>query len=65
MTRTLVLSTWALGAALLVGCELLSVVTKRRYIGFVALVRRWTTGRLRLIAFFLGWMWVGWHFFAR
>jgi len=40
-------------------------VTKRRYIGFVALLRRWTDGRLRLAAFFIGWMWLGWHFFAR
>jgi hypothetical protein len=30
-----------------------------------ALLRRWSDGRLRLAAFFLGWMWVGWHFFAR
>ena len=65
MTRTLFLSAWALGAALLVGCEILSVVTRGRYIGFVALARRWSSDRLRLIAFFLAWMWVGWHFFAR
>jgi hypothetical protein len=65
VTRSLVLSAWGLGALLLVGCEVLSVVTRRRYIGIVALLRRWTTGRLRLIAFFVSWMWVGWHFFAR
>jgi hypothetical protein len=65
MTRSLVLAAWALGALLLVGSEVLSVVSKRRYIGGAALLRRWTSGRLRLIAFFVGWMWVGWHFFAR
>ena len=65
MTRSLILAAWALGVLLLVSCEVLSVVTKRRYIGFAALLRRWTDGRLRLAAFFIGWMWLGWHFFAR
>jgi hypothetical protein len=65
MTRTLILAAWALGALLVIGCEILSVATKRRSIGLAALLRRWCDGRLRLAAFFLGWMWVGWHFFAR
>lgn len=65
MTRSLILAAWALGVLLLVSCEALSVVTKRRYVGFAALVGRWTDGRLRLAAFFIVWMWLGWHFFAR
>jgi hypothetical protein len=65
MTRSLILAAWALGALLLVGCEVLSVATRRRSIGLVALLRRWSDDRLRLAAFFIGWMWVGWHFFAR
>lgn len=65
MTRSMILAAWALGAVLLVGCEVLSLATRRRYVGLAALLRRWTDGRLRLVVFFLGWMWLGWHFFAR
>jgi hypothetical protein len=65
MTRQVVLWLWALSAALLVGCEVVSVVSARRFAGArkVLDLLSATTGRLLVV--FLGWMWLGWHFFAR
>jgi hypothetical protein len=66
MTRTIYLAAWALVAALFIGCELLSVLTRREYLGTQGLLDR-VAGRSnwRLGILFVGWMWVGWHFFAR
>lgn len=65
MTRQIVLGIWALVAVLLLACEALSMSTHRRVAGVGDLLRRLSAGRGRLVAVFVGWMWVGWHFFAR
>ncbi len=65
MTRPIALVIWAATAGLLAGCELLSLATRRRFAGLLALTSRLssTPGRRLLLA--LGWMWLGWHLFAR
>lgn len=65
MSRTALLAAWAAIGLLLVGCEVLSVVTRRRYAGALELLARLTAGPVRFVVVFLGWMWLGWHFFAR
>lgn len=66
MTRLAFLAAWALVAALFAACELVSVVTHRRYSGAQGLLDRLGGGsNRRLLLLFVGWMWVGWHFFAR
>ncbi len=65
MTRSLALAIWATLAFLLAGCEVLSLLTGRRFAGLLELTRRVTrplAGRVVLLA---GWMWLGWHLFAR
>lgn len=64
MTRAVVLATWAVLAAGLIACEVLAVVGRgvagvRTVLGAVAATPA------RRILLFVGWMWVGWHFFAR
>jgi hypothetical protein len=56
---------WAVLGALVVGCQIVAVVTSGRFPGVGPLVRRVTVnpgGRGVLV---LGWMWLGWHAFAR
>lgn len=66
MTRTVVLVGWAVVALLFVSCQVISMVTHRRYAGAQDLMDRLTGGSTpRMVAIFVGWMWVGWHFFAR
>ena len=65
MIRPVILAGWALVALLVVACELVSLLTHRRYAGFSSLLERASSGRIGLVLCFVGWMWVGWHFFAR
>ena len=65
MTRDTVLAVWLLLAVLLAGCEVLAVASRHRFTGFLALVRRFSEQRPALAALVLGWMWLGWHCFAR
>lgn len=65
MTRSTILALWSFGAILLVTCEVVSVLSRRRYAGLSDVLQRMTTGRLRFVVMFVGWMWIGWHFFAR
>ncbi|HVA73599.1 MAG TPA: hypothetical protein VNF71_03450 [Acidimicrobiales bacterium] len=66
MTRTAVLAVWAVVAALFAACELVSIATHRRYTGVQGFLDRiGGASNRRLVVLFVGWMWVGWHFFAR
>ncbi len=65
MTRTAILAVWAFLALLLVGCEALSLLSRRRFTGLQGFLDRLTRGNVRFVAVFVGWMWLGWHFFAR
>ncbi|HZE15791.1 MAG TPA: DUF6186 family protein [Mycobacterium sp.] len=63
--RIVFLIVWAVVAGLLIACEVLSWASRRQVAntGRVLDLLTRTTGRM--IAMFIGWMWVGWHFFAR
>lgn len=65
MTRTVLLAAWAFVALLFVTAEALSMVSRRRYVGFASLLDGATRTTLRVLLVFVGWMWIGWHFFAR
>lgn len=65
MTRQLAMWLWALLAALLVGCEALSVATRRRFAGVRKVLDLASASDAGLVVVLLGWMWLGWHFFAR
>jgi hypothetical protein len=65
MTRLALLAVWAAIAASVVACELLSVANRRRTAGLDRFLRLVGAGRWRTFPLFLGWMWLGWHFFAR
>ncbi len=65
MTRADILVGWVIVGLMLVACEVISLATHRRYAGLRSLLERATSSRLGIVLFFLVWMWVGWHFFAR
>jgi hypothetical protein len=65
VTREAVLWVWAVVVAGLVLCEPLSLATRRRTASIGTLLAVLGASRLRLVAVFVGWMWVGWHLFAR
>ena len=56
---------WAVLAAGLVVCALLPTLTHGRFATLAGFTRRLTRTRARLVLVFLGWLWVGWHFFVR
>ena len=65
MTRYLVLSGWVLVLALVVTTEVISRRSRGHH-GTLAAVR----GRMMrplpvYVITFVGWLWLGWHFFAR
>jgi hypothetical protein len=65
MTRDVAITLWCALAGLLAMCEILSLLTRRRSAGLLetaALVAARPPLRLALL---LGWMWLGWHLFAR
>lgn len=56
---------WGVLAAVLVGCQVAAAVSKGRLPGIDAVFRVATAGPVRRTALVLGWMWLGWHAFAR
>jgi len=64
MTRAVVLATWAMLAAGLVACEVLSLLG-RGVASVGTVVGAASANPVRRVLLFVGWMWVGWHFFAR
>ena len=56
---------WAALAALLVAAVVLSVLPGTGVARVSDLVRRAQSSPVLFVAVLLGWMWVGWHFFAR
>lgn len=65
MSRDLVLAVWAALAAGVLTCLLASLSGHGRVIGFGALVDRASARTGWRVALVVGWMWLGWHFFAR
>jgi hypothetical protein len=65
VTREVLLGLWALAAALLAGCEVLARVSRGRTAGFDDVLGWLSATTWRLWAVYIGWMWLGWHFFAR
>jgi len=65
MTRVVCLAVWAAIGASLVGCELFAVLTRGRTAGAGRVLKTMTNGRIQTLLLFVGWMWLGWHFFAR
>jgi hypothetical protein len=63
--RDLSLAIWALCAALLVACEVLGRVWRDRFAPASSFLGSLSGTRVRALALFVGWMWLGWHFFAR
>jgi hypothetical protein len=64
-TRSTTLLVWALLGAGVIGVQIGALVTKGRLPTFNALLHRLTAFRIGQIAMILGWMWLGWHAFAR
>ena len=65
MIRALVVTVWVLLAVIAIACEAVAVAGKAR-IGDLRALREFLTGsRVVTVILLLGWMWVGWHFFAR
>lgn len=65
MSRDLVLAVWAALAAAVVGCVLASIPRRSWIAGFGTLVDRASARLGWRVALVVGWMWLGWHFFAR
>jgi len=63
--RDATLAVWAVLAAALVACQVAAVVSAGRLPGADALARRITAPAWARAAVLLGWMWLGWHAFAR
>lgn len=56
---------WGVIGVLLIGCQLLAVRTKGRFPTAGTLVRVGVRGRVGRTVLVVGWMWLGWHAFAR
>lgn len=65
MTRADALALWAVLLGLAVVGEALAHVGRPRVRGFAALVTPLLARTPSRLALFVGWMWLGWHFFAR
>lgn len=65
MTAQVFLAVWAALALALVGCEAAALMSHDRERGFVALLSSLTASRRGTIIAVVGWMWLGWHLFAR
>lgn len=64
MTRALILAAWAGLAAGLLACEVLALLG-RDVAGVGTALGAVAATPARRILLFVGWMWLGWHFFAR
>lgn len=56
---------WVALALALLALEAVAVARPGRVVGVSVALRRLTARPGWRAAFFLGWMWLGWHFFAR
>ena len=56
---------WAVLAAAVVATEVVAVASKGRWPTFAGLVRAVASHPVARGALLLGWMWLGWHAFAR
>jgi hypothetical protein len=70
VTRSVVLGVWAAVALSAVSCELaarlrVTVRGGRRLASVSDVFDRMTSRRWSVFAAFVGWMWLGWHLFAR
>lgn len=65
MTRFTVLAVWITLATALCILQILAMVRWARISGLRNLGIRLTRSRIASAALLLGWMWTGWHFFAR
>ena len=63
--REWTLLVWALLGLVVVTCLVVSAMSKGRFPGPGALVRRIATPRAGRALLVLGWMWLGWHLIAR
>ena len=65
MTRAAFVSIWILLTVALVACQALALGRRGWVAGLGELRHRLTRSRLVTGALLIGWMWTGWHFFAR
>lgn len=65
MTRPEILGLWVAVVAVLGGCQVLALVDRRHFAGITELLHRLTCSAPRRAVLLLGWMWLGWHLFAR
>jgi hypothetical protein len=69
VTRHVVLGVWAVVAAGLLACELAGrvglTIRGRRSATLADLLHALGSRNWSLVAFFVTWMWLGWHLFAR
>ena len=65
MARHTALVVWAVLGASVVGCEIVAALSGGRFPGLGTLVRRVTVSPVGRGVLVLGWMWLGWHAFAR
>ncbi len=63
--RDATLAVWATFALVVVGCQVVALVSKGRYPTVDTLFRWLTAGRARRALVLVAWMWLGWHAFAR
>jgi len=63
--RDATLAVWAGLGALVVAAEVAALVSRRRIPGLGAVLDRVGSRRAGQAALVLGWMWLGWHAFAR
>jgi len=65
MSRHILLGCWAAIAVAACACEVAAVATGGRIRRLVGLMATLTRRDRVLVVAFVGWMWLGWHFFAR
>jgi hypothetical protein len=65
MTRDLLLAGWVVTLLLVVGTEVGARRSHGRYATLGVLRDRIMRSVVVYLALFVGWMWLGWHFFAR
>lgn len=65
ISRPAVLAAWALVGAAAVATQVLSAVSRGSRPGIGAVLARATDRRWVSVVLVVGWMWFGWHTFAR
>jgi hypothetical protein len=64
-TKDAIDAVWALLALILVAATVAAYLSKRRFPTLGALTRKVTSKAPGRALLMLGWMWLGWHLFAR